>query len=308
MFTHAAMQLTKHRDGSATCADALSSQFIQPDGTGTEAGPCSCLSTCTQTSTCCDDVAAFSANFQSWVSVHPGQVPLDTTVVNALNKTEPSIVLHRPYTGADGSQLALIAYRQCSFNRTADQLPWLPKSCDGAYEVVAYELATGQFADFEAVVSVVQPVQAGFGHQATYDPTDPEPDRLFYAELYGVDAVNVAKTALTGLKMCGFRAVLPEQPSGKLAFDPTPGRTWGPIGANYQLAPRISAADAIEASTEIHDMNAAELDDNYQGMAKSAGYQAVPWKACFLREVIRNNVYQEMLGTDGATYVALQSF
>ncbi|KAL7747909.1 hypothetical protein RI367_006656 [Sorochytrium milnesiophthora] len=278
-------------DDTLSCSAALSTNFILPDGSGSVSGSCSCLATCTQDSTCCSDVDTFAGALVAFATARPGSVPLDRTTHALLAKTEPSAALYRPY----GDSSALVAYRQCSFTRLTEQDVWIQSTCGDEYDVVGYDLVSGQFVPFEEVVQVEQPLRAGFGT----DKVSSSSDQQFFAEMTGDAAVNTMKTALTGLKMCGFSASLPQVPAGKLDWDPTPNRTWAISVGHYELVP--------QQGIEIHAMTPGQLDANYTLYAMNGQYLAQSWAYCFLRDILSGDNWQSMLADDGQTYQALQS-
>lgn len=116
-------------------------------------------------------------------------------------------------------------------------------------------------------------VYDAFGNESRVWDSD-----LYYAELEGASAIAAYKSIEAGIDRCGFFADISSnngQPDGKLAFDPTPGRSWKVSAPAYDLNRGQSG--------ETYDVRPVHLDSNFDAAFRgSAGYVA-PWGSCFLR-------------------------
>ncbi|KAL7754070.1 hypothetical protein RI367_000049 [Sorochytrium milnesiophthora] len=155
---------------------------------------------------------------------------------------------------------------------------------DDGFQVVAYS-GDKHFKFFEDVVSTADSLTAGFGANTADVAT--QADQLFYAQLTGTAAKNAYKAMIAGVDVCGFSAALPQTPSGKASFDPTPNRSWAIVdgSASFDLTPKSSVGTS--------DISPVQLDQDYDTWAANAQYKVAPWTLCHLRSVNANNNWAE---------------
>ncbi|KAL7751588.1 hypothetical protein RI367_003052 [Sorochytrium milnesiophthora] len=290
LLSGAALAAPTPDNSNNSCTATLASQWIKPDGSGTDAAACSCLSSCTQQNNCCDGVDTFTASLRTYVAANKGVVRMPAASSDPLKKDDIQVTLYRPYS--DGK--SLVAYKGCSFTRATEQDPWTQTHCQGEFDVAGFDTASGQFQPFESVISVPDQLQIAAG----FAKAQPD-EHFFYASLEGQQAVNAAKSVLTGIRVCGFKAHLPEVPTGKADFDPTPGRTWAVIKPEFAIVRSMGV--------EISDVTAEQLDSDYQGYASNARYYALSWQDCNVRQVMVGGSWQSTLADDGQTFQAIQS-
>lgn len=124
----------------------------------------------------------------------------------------------------------------------------------------------------------------------------PRTDRLgsyYYMEATGSSALDAMKSIYSGQPIQGFSAELPKKASGKLAFDPTPDRSWAVENARYNVRRGLSI--------EIQDVFPSLLDKDYEGTAKGAAYRVAPWAAAAIRRVMIDGKFVDVLPVALAT-------
>ncbi|RYZ86936.1 MAG: hypothetical protein EOP06_13580 [Proteobacteria bacterium] len=146
---------------------------------------------------------------------------------------------------------------------------------------------TPKFLNFSKAFPSPKVLRASFENQPAV-----ERPGMFYAEItHPTSIVDVLKSVYTGSPFSRLEVDLAKTPNGKLSWDPTPGRTWSVVNPHYDLS-----RGAL--SIEIGDGFADLLDRDYAGAAKGANYKLFPWSAGFVRQILIDGKFVEVLSPD----------
>lgn len=151
--------------------------------------------------------------------------------------------------------------RQIQHDSTGDSflIMRLVQYIDGAevafsreFDVLA--MSQGQLRAFEEIVPIPDQLPVRIGSEDTPVPSPPDNSNYYYATLKDRNSVIAAlKSLKTGIRYHGFSGIVI---SGASNIDPTPGRTWRVVDAEFSLR-RGSTAEAL-------DIIPGHFDDNFQ--------------------------------------------
>lgn len=146
--------------------------------------------------------------------------------------------------------------------------------CNGSTrDVIVYEPAGEDivFTLFEDAYEIPASLRVAIGDivPSPNDPQMPLTDDFYYTELTGPSVVMALKSLRAVEPYSGFAADL--DGNGKVAFDPTPGRTWKVVEPTYSLRRGLTA--------EIHDVYPGQLDGDFQGYYEGSAGHVAPWSS-----------------------------
>lgn len=113
---------------------------------------------------------------------------------------------------------------------------------------------------------------------------------LYYVSMTGDSLEQAIKSVIAKYPACGFSAKIDASsdklPTGKYDFDPTSHRTWKVIQAEFDLRRGHTA--------EIHDVNAAHLDQDFLGYLQGSAGHVAPWGDCFIRTMLIDGTWTKL--------------